>query len=136
MKTGTLLYEDLVEEGAPLFRDRASELDMAEKGYHPLDTGIDSVIRWVAIALRSPADADVILGYAVVGGELSFFFFKTDIAPCLHRPTHGVNKCTKHMLYFLQCAQIQLCNTVIGIALHTPHAQCEHVCTLFRMHAQ
>jgi hypothetical protein len=74
---GTLTYADLMKEAPPLFRDRASDVDMAEKGNHPYESKKDSVIRWMALAIRyidtstwEPAASDAaIIGYLLVGGQ-------------------------------------------------------------------
>ncbi|KAG5177004.1 hypothetical protein JKP88DRAFT_282247 [Tribonema minus] len=98
---GILKYADLVAEDPPLFRDRESDLDevsaaaaaaaasaaaaaaaaapaarpRAFKGAHPYETQADSLIRWVAMAVRrmdmttlqplDPAEAPV--GYFLLG---------------------------------------------------------------------
>jgi hypothetical protein len=74
---GTLSYADLMLEAPPLFRDRASDVDMSEKGNHPLESKRDSVVRWMALAVRyidtstwDPPTADApVIGYILVGGQ-------------------------------------------------------------------
>jgi hypothetical protein len=74
---GTLSYADVLREAPPLFRDRASDVDMAEKGYHPYESKKDSVVRYMAIAIKyidtttwaAPAADAPVIGYIIVGGE-------------------------------------------------------------------
>jgi hypothetical protein len=74
---GTLTYADLLQEAPPLFRDRASDTDMAEKGNHPYETKKESVIRWTALAVLAvntttwddPASDAPIIGYLLIGGQ-------------------------------------------------------------------
>jgi hypothetical protein len=74
---GTLTYSDLQKEAPPLFRDRASDVDMSEKGNHPYESKRDSVIRWMSIAIRyidtstweAPTADAPIIGYVLVGGQ-------------------------------------------------------------------
>jgi hypothetical protein len=73
---GTLSYTDVLRESPPLFRDRASDVDSAEKGYHPYESKKNSIVRWMAIAIQyidtntwaAPAADAPIIGYIIVGG--------------------------------------------------------------------
>jgi hypothetical protein len=75
---GTLSYADLLHEAPPLFRDRASDTDQAEKGYHPYETKQESVIKWTALAVLAvntttwdePTSDAPIIGYLLVGGTV------------------------------------------------------------------
>jgi hypothetical protein len=77
---GTLSYADVLRESPPLFRDRASDIDQAEKGYHPYESMKDSVVRWMAIAIQyidtntwaAPAADAPIIGYIIVGGACCY----------------------------------------------------------------
>jgi hypothetical protein len=75
---GALSYAAILKENAPLFRDRASDTDNAEKGYHPYESKQESVIKSTALAVLAmntstwdePASDAPIIGYLLVGGKV------------------------------------------------------------------